>query len=940
MELSSTDARSGVDTIRDLLKAFFSFTARLIQVDISTMESAQFDSGAEPDLISGAAVKAMQWMDASNVPLYVMMHQRYDHESSEDLMWITNTFVKMPVNGLRHFQRFSELLLEWMRFHPRLIGQLWPIIDQTNRMIDITVDYRMSSMEADDAGPLTALLLLVPSQAAVIFRSIDAGLQLIVDKHNSVLQKNDSGKIIEQLSRLVFSLAQTDEKIARSFFEDKVGGLVEADPKDYPQIIAHAFKFSMYKKYITGGRMDLRVQGILKMVDDLLQAFHNWGQQEGGIYHPVMQHLAEFILNNKLVDYIVGVGSHPELIHRSGNIVGFLVVTNKYTEEVSDAIWSTVATSQDPRVVAAVLNMLKDVQGNMILQPLLHLCNKVRELPFSYFDLNMVEYARHVITTSAYKFRQHGHPGKLPPEPYRLAIRLMRQASSQAEDALPTGNNLVWDIATTELKSLVDLGPSAEDRRLFYEECVLDIQNKSVFATGSICAINIFLCRRDQYSKPLEIGMMVDEMNLAKVFVDDWSHAVERERKKGGQRNYHVVRSRIDLFSQLLYNAPDAITACLDAEFWAYLVGEKALHADERNYAWTIIAHAAATAGSSRNVFVDMCFKDYLPTLDPKYFHYGILAFVQKVIEYEVRLKSITTVISDHQIIEIEGIEQLWRLILKAPTGTIESGAVLHLVKLYFDTPLVMNSPISASDATHVALVDRCLDQLISAAQKLRAFTDGSSSGEDEPMVIVASEEEVRAEELRFTRSLHTLREILNGYRSRVFYTRRLEKEPSPIDIADIKGDPFIVHVQPYTATSSPGIKTIEVGTLDTLEDLVERIAKVAGFPKFKIFCGGAIIYEPGNPASMTLEETKIHALPSIIARKIQNGDEIEDVSLPVSLTPVEVEVLKQFDALYDLLSMEQSLAQEVSHPPRMRKAETLICSLALAIPPKISCSG
>src|SRR5699024_4630035 len=110
------------------------------------------------------------------------------------------------------------------------------------------------------------------------------------------------------------------------------------------------------------------------------------------IMHPVVSYLVSFLREHKIVDYILGIDSHPQLISRSYNIVGFLIVTSTYTDLDTDTIWKTVIESQDPRTVAEVLVMFKKTFHMHQLEALLYLCSKLLDLPLDCFDARMIEY--------------------------------------------------------------------------------------------------------------------------------------------------------------------------------------------------------------------------------------------------------------------------------------------------------------------------------------------------------------------------------------------------------------------------------------------------------------------------------------------------------------------------------------------------------------------
>ena len=104
------------------------------------------------------------------------------------------------------------------------------------------------------------------------------------------------------------------------------------EPQYFPALVANAWKFKLLRRYLTKGKMDLRVMSIAMMDVSLVEIWRQYNNPDSTGEHPVMRYLADFLLYGNVVDYIVSVDSHPQLIARSGNIIGFLVVLLSYGE--------------------------------------------------------------------------------------------------------------------------------------------------------------------------------------------------------------------------------------------------------------------------------------------------------------------------------------------------------------------------------------------------------------------------------------------------------------------------------------------------------------------------------------------------------------------------------------------------------------------------------
>ncbi len=747
-----------------------------------------------------------------------------------------------------------------------------------------------------------------PKEALEFFRVMDAEIQTSIPRVPSSLSGDFSKELINMMTGLLTDSAHADGTLADSLFREFVGSSHEAGAEDFAELVGMAWKFKLLKKYVTEGRMELRVQGMDALQSDLVTAWSKYAKSnEVGINHPVMQYLASFILENKLVDYIVGIDSHPQLIARSGNIVGFLVVTFKYTSHESDAIWHTVTTSQDPRVVGAILTMLASIFNTCEYGVLIYLCKKLNELPLHAFDAKMIDYGIRLLQHIRDKFSNARREEQLDTPPYDLCIRLIRQAA--ADDGQITANvDAVSHFALGELAHLLQWGPSENDRKLIYKECIRDIAEKRPNATGSICAINALLSQRPH----IDTVLLTDELDLARLVVDELALSVQRQRDKGvpSLRRNHAVSARLDLLYNIILYEPASITPELADVMWDSLWGQGALGEREREIAWTKLI-SALDALEKPNDFMNRCITTYLPQLDPTLFTPGVLTFSQHVIDHQNR-SMLPRAEGEHGVIEIIGAEQLWRLILTAPNESIGASAIKLLVGIYLDSPIIAKAPAPAVDATHVALVDRCVQQLTSAASKLRAFSDGTTSGEDEPMVIVASDAEIHAQELRFHRSLSFLKEIIFGMRARPQFSPPLKQATEiPESPKIVKGEAIRIRYQAFTGNSQTVIRELNIGDLETAKDLNERLRTITNFWHFNIIAGGQYM-KLDEVQSQTLRELRIVKKGLLMIRRIGAVDEAPEMDSSDGLTAVELEISKHFDDLYDLLGLEEKLAHEV----------------------------
>ncbi|KAI9827937.1 MAG: hypothetical protein M1819_006880 [Sarea resinae] len=885
--------------ITELFRVFASLTTRFIQIDIQILQKLDKDHPEEPDLVSGKYTSVFQYSTTyRNIPLWSLLIKTYGVNTVETISDIAEAFLTGPLNGLRILSEYSHYLSDRMRNCSRLVNYIYTPIHVAKNVITLAVH---NTSQPDSEGP-NSVWRLAPRYALDLFANIDAIIQDSVGKQTSILTIENGKDLVIYMTKLLSTIVQSDPSLARRHFTHIVGQTDDIASEDLVELISNAWKFVLLKKYITEGRMELRVLGIETMQQDLVSTYTKYKDTDAGINHPVMRYLAQFILNNKLVDYIVGVASHPQLISRSANIVGFLVVTDTYTPRETDAIWNTVATSQDPRVVGGIISMLKTIINLAPFDSLIHLCRKLDEMPVDAFDAKVLDFGRLLLHHIRRLYADSPKDKPLDTAPYNLCVRLIRQS------ALTRANQAVSQFASEELTHLLALGPSEANRKHLYKDCMEDIDAKAQGATGSICAINILLKQKLQE----DVKMLTEQFDLTRLLIDELVYAVS---DTGGvdslDSTFHrEIAARLELLSCVIVFQPTTISAELGDRLWNTLFANDALGETERNSAWTLLSNVTNSL-QTQNVFIDRCIHDYVPHLNPIYFTAGLLSFVQKAVQYQTRLSPPRSA-SEHEIITIPGSEQLWQIVLRAPRRTIEIFATRLLVEFYLDSPVIRNAPHSAVEATHLALVERCVQQLTSAAAELKTFSDGTASGEDEPMIVVAPEEQVNLVELRFTRSLLFLREIIHGMRIRPHYinSRRKEIESAP-PVGEIKGEPLIVHYQAFQGGSQTDISMMQTGTMETSQEFALQLSRLTGFQNFTAIAGGQILDLKKEP-NRYLRDMKIGSLGLFIIKKLPDDSDTQDAHTETELSALEVEVQKHFDEFYDLLGLDEKWASEI----------------------------
>lgn len=734
------------------------------------------------------------------------------------------------------------------------------------------------------------------------FVIMSAGLETIIEKHVTFLSPDAASAHLVNLPLFLKIAVSKEIPQIRDLLETKRRQQTMLQRKQFATVISKEWKFTILKKLITSSQMQLRVVGVTTMCADLL-ALYSGNKGTDPTTSAILLYFANFVLDNQLVDYIVGIGSHPEIINESNNILGFLIVTKTYKSTQTDKIWQTVMTSQDPRVVEAILRMIMRCMNLYDYRSLLYLCKKVCDVPIESFNGPMRDFCQSLFKDLVGKAISD-NVQYLGAPPYDLCVRLIRESSIITSEC-PVGYPEIQSFAAGKLRELLVHGPGPDARTAIYLSCLEDISGQTATAPGSICVITALLRQNLQ----ADLRRLCNDHGLTKLVIEELESAVAADRHST-TRNSPAGNARRELLMALIVHEPATIGPDLGRRLWNVLVGSESKSAIERNSSWLILNNAAKKS-STKNVFLASCYRDYLPRLPPYCFTTGALDFAREAIVAwldEIR----SDFIAEDRAFDSPALEQLWRMILTAPPNTIDAAAISILVEVYIDNPLILTMPRSKARSIHLALVDRCLDQLKAAASKLKTFSDGASSGSDEGMVIVASEDQFQEQEKIFARSLAVLREFLRAYQSKPQFATPKSRSLPTVATTDVEGEPLTVKYQSFDGNSHTEVKSLTLGKLNTAASLFASLQKATGFTNYKVYCGGKEFDPDEIEVCKSLNDLNLNGL--VLIQRREDSD-----ALPGHLTgakpTLEHEIMKHFEDLWGYLSMHEKVAQEVGLP-------------------------
>ena len=872
-----------------------------------------YSDTTSPDMISEFACKpylgVLTWiLQYRDIPFYDTIYGSMKYNAANLVSSVIDTLA--DAESINMIDSLTEFMDHLALFLPRKAGLL-PAFQQ---LLAIVIDFLKSIPERK---VLNADLEFINSRhipeilhhSVIFFKGADAILQVAIRKQFPWLTIENSPELIGVLNTMLQHFAADGRDLVYEAVKDS-GTDCSAVPEDADgSVFCHAWKFKTLHKYVTSGRMELRVYGMETMQSDLVTVWRRLIQWRPPMREPLVRFLVKFIQNTKLVEYIVGVESHPQLLSRSPNVIGFLCVTLTYSESDSDTIWRTVSQSQDPRTIAEVLFVLKSILPMSQLPAMLYLCDKLMTLPIHRFDNRTIEFAGDLLQRVLHKCHENRRQNEFANAlPFKLSVRILRDASASLECS-PEQKAALQNFATDQLQSLLrNLQISEDETQTLWELCVKDVAQMDTHATGSLQALHAWTSSNPAVLTP----SLVEAFDFTRLLIENIATNIARSVVSANtDTNFVEVEfpARLRMLSLILDYVAPSVTESLREALWVNVFSSTSLPHSARRSAW----HMLSTVISRRalqNVYMDCMIKDYLPRLDPGDFDDKILEFVKLSVDYEVRFSG--SIQPDEKgVVTIPGIDRVWRIILQAPNGTVETAATEFVISQYLDHLIMVGQPRKAIEATHLSLVDRCVQQVIGAASRLRSFTEDSMSGEDEPMVIIASDAEIRAEQMRFDRSLLFLRQLLQGMKQRPRYS------PPPVRAAELprkafqdRGDVIVVQYQTFGGKQSNlPMKKTSIGDMNTGDELAHYLIELTGFTQFTCISGGQKVDLFGNQDS--LRDLRI-GNGLLMVRKVADTPEKQVDGRSRPPTPIDSKVTDHFNELYDLLSLEDRLAKEV----------------------------
>ena len=734
-----------------------------------------------------------------------------------------------------------------------------------------------------------------------MFQLLSEHLAFITEKHITLICSSDAERLIRALSDILRGCLHGEHEAARAARRTHQLSFPRLTGRLTIEAIMWEWRLEVLGKLVRSSQMQLRVMAVTKMCSDLVVIWKTWSDvsDEGQAF---LMHLAQYLLQSGIIEYILGPNCHPEIVAESANIVGFLLVTKTYNAGHTNRLWQGITSSQDPRKANALIRMISTIISIFDYHSLLGLCRKFETLPIDGF----VPAIRNLLDVVLHNMVVRGgtEPEGLGFEPYDLCVRLIRESSVCTEGA-QVAYPETQKIALDKLGELLELGVDAQGKTRLYQSCIQDIASQSPTTLGSLWCL--FIATRPAFRS--DLATLVEHHDFSALIVGEIEHAIQLGRAAGvSSISGRVTQPRRDFVMAIIQNQPLSVANELGMKLWNILVGPESCSSEDRNAGWQILDNIARSS-TLQNPFLRACLAEFLPTLPPSCFCEGMHNFIKTQL-----LKSIDeddeVILGNSSGVGRNALEQLWRTILVAEDEQIVAMAVSTLaIDVYMESAVVKSSSSMAKEA-HSILVKRCLRQFQEAARRIRASSEGSTSSDDESMIIVSTQGHGSEQERVFRRSLRLLRFFLESYQPPVLPVPDF-CSPTSASSHSIEGELAQLSLQSFDGTIQTGMKPLSIGRLNTAASLLASIKQETGFENYRLYYRGRQFLPTEAEVCKSLEDLQIHD-GLILVKRAESSVLSLDHEVADSVH-VEVEIKSHFEEMWDYLSLDEVLAGEVS---------------------------
>jgi ubiquitin carboxyl-terminal hydrolase 34 len=891
-------------------KGYTNLTIRLLQASADMASKASPDSFIESSPLGLAAphlhqMRILLWTENPFIKICSLEGIDISHQMLRNI--VVGQFLKDEDLPMKFLRQYFDLCLELLKAAPDAPDGLVQSLSVAVQSISFIFSDPTLAANVHNSRSTYAQMMMQ------MFFSLNERLRDAVDKQNDPLSLDNRREIYTNAIILLEKIIQYDKKCEQTLFDEFVGSNGEVDDAyERSNVIVPTWRILLMKHYLCNGRMELRIAAVDGMGQELVE-FFNSNRPHGHMVRsdsilPAFQVVANVLVNEKIVEHLMGVSSHPKIVARCGNIIGFLVVTNKFRQDEIELVWQTMQSTEDPRMTAAIFNTLAFI-AKTLTDPLEHyiMCQKMVEQPLPLSSMEAAEYVRTLLCRQRDALRGLDNDSDYLRAFLKMCISIFcrwRQTTISNVAMKQIYNDTVESLA------VVAKAMAYPDRVAFYPECIVRIRERDVNGSVYMTALNGVI-----QPHPQDVDEIASE--LIPLCMESFCE-FSRTRKSGEPNSFFQERVRVfeeyeyrlSLLFYLLAVTSVKIPGEVTSGFWQSAFGNDAVDTESRDIAWKFLLTASFDKrGNERKQSIGSFYEPYLHTIQPDHYVPSFVNFVVQMGRSRLRDLSARDQGADN-VLSLPGLDLIWKVMLTAPSKPAEDPTAKFLIALYLNRIEIERISGTSLEANHAALVKRCIKRMDEAYEYLKSNPKSSTNESLDSMEIDTEsigQERREFEKRAFQRIVQFMIQMLMAVRRRAdlvvtepveFEEEEEEHSESPI----IAGDRITIKYQVHTGKEQHPQRELVVGDLDTRKELHQKLAKLVGLAKFKVIWGGQYFALLDNP-SQSLRDCGAAGKTQMLIREDPTDPMGNHASASThARTLFEKEVLKEFDVLYKFM--------------------------------------
>ncbi|KAF3938205.1 hypothetical protein ABW19_dt0203147 [Dactylella cylindrospora] len=712
--------------------------------------------------------------------------------------------------------------------------------------------------------------------------------------------KEEFNSLVDFAAQLLHESVQANPALIHDNSEFQVAANFALYPVEFHALISDAcLRMTIYDLALRKcKKLEVRLHALTTICNELLEV---WKKRSMKRDDPLLRCIALFIRTSGLVEYILGPHSHFQLIQKASNVVGFLIVMGDFDRHFVEVVWQPIIVVKDQREVHATIGLLQELCHNMSLGNHYDSCAVLCEAPVNAWDETLMTYIDRVFA----EIKQHAqaHSLLVEPAPYNLLIRLFSLSLDIAvSKPSATSTNFLasrFDWLYNHLGELLLYGPQIKDKKDVISQRVAAMEQGASYHATDLYILNAVL-----ESFPMEgasngldgfetsIGQEIVDIDLISLLVKQTILCIESQ--VAFDSLYQDLQPIFKLLRLVMFHTPELIDDEHASQLWLFLCGENSRDPRVRNCSFGFFSEFLSQPSSiESNKFLSTLFKEYFAEMRPELFVPSSLDFCKNAIVYFNQHLEIN---DDLELLQIDGIGQVWRIITTAPEDTVANDAINYLVHFFADSEIPSYTGSNLLTKINCDLVNISIKELVEAATSLQ---EGIESTEADPVVVKESA-------LKLRRSLLVLQELLEISPASGRITQKAESfeypcvEEEPIELWTIQ---FQGHAPKYTAAKCD--ITVPPTTLG--KDFYAHISLVTGLQNFRVFSIGRELFLAES--ELSLREIGLHNESFLMLQS-----RTTPINRPGITTheAVRAEVLKHFMDLCQLLTLPDEYSEKI----------------------------